>query len=31
LCEHTFAIDHVFGAAEGYKANSNFFSIHLLI
>ena len=31
LGEHTFAIDHIFGTAEGYKANGNFLSIHLLI
>lgn len=31
LGEHSFAIDHVFGTAEGYKANGNFLSIHLRI
>jgi len=28
LCEHTFAIDHIFGTAERYKANGDFLSIH---
>ena len=28
LGEHTFAIDHIFGTAERYKADGNFLSIH---
>lgn len=31
LGQHSFAIDHIFGTAERYKANGNFLSIHLLI